>query len=309
MGLRDWTKAFRRPTPEVPRPEGYYAYTKQFDVAVTADRLDEVKGPLSPARKAEYDEACKVAWDGTLAWRTSIDIMALEASGRIQQAKTRAELENTVVTILIDHSGSMRGQKVLLSIVAVQVVTDLLARLGIKLEILGFTTMSWHGGLSRKLWKNSGKPEKPGRLCDLLHIIYESFDDPPHTAHRLLLNMLRSDLLRENVDGEAIEWACGRLMERTESDRIMIMLSDGAPVDDSTLAVNDANFLFDHLKQVVEETSRKVRFAQLSIGQGTSALFERQRSILTPVDLGSSLVSLIEETILEGPTQNSAEKP
>ena len=120
--------------------------------------------------------------------------------------------------------------------------------------------------------------------------------------------MLRSDLLRENVDGEAIEWAGGRLMERPESNRIMIMLSDGAPVDDSTLAVNDANFLFDHFKQVVAEISRKVCFAQLSIGQGTSALFERQRSILTPVDLGNSLVSLIEETVLEGPTQNSAEK-
>lgn len=147
MALRDWTKAFRRPKPEVPRPEGYYAYTKQFDVVVTADRLDEVKGPLSPARKAEYDEACKTAWDGTLAWRTRADIVALEASGRILLSKTRSELEDTVVTILIDHSGSMRGQKVLLSIVAVQVVTDFLARLGVKLEILGFTTMSWHGGL------------------------------------------------------------------------------------------------------------------------------------------------------------------
>jgi cobaltochelatase CobT len=308
LGLRDWTKAFATRKPESPRPEGYYAYTKQFDVVVAADQLNEVKEPLNPARKAEYDEACKVVWDGTLAWRTGADIMALEASGRILQAKTSGELEDTAVTILIDHSGSMRGQKVLLSIVAVQVVTDLLARLGIKLEILGFTTMSWHGGLSRKLWKNSGRPEKPGRLCDLLHIIYASFDDPPHTAHRLLLNMLRSDLLRENIDGEAIEWACGRLVKRPESNRIMIMLSDGAPVDDSTLSVNDANFLFDHLKQVVAETSRKVRFAQLSIGQGTSAIFERQRSILTPVDLGSALVSLIEETILEGPIQNSAGK-
>ena len=191
MGLSDWTKAFARRKPEIPRPEGYYAYTKQFDVVVTADRLNEVKEPLGAARKAEYDEACRVAWDGTLAWRTGADIMALEASGRIQQVKTRGELEDTVVTILIDHSGSMRGQKVLLSIVAVQVVTDLLVRLGVKLEILGFTTMSWHGGLSRKLWKNSGRPEKPSRLCDLLHIIYKSFDDPHHTAHRLLLNPFR----------------------------------------------------------------------------------------------------------------------
>ncbi|MEQ1949915.1 cobaltochelatase CobT-related protein [Mesorhizobium yinganensis] len=298
MGLRDWTKAFRRPKPAAHSVQGYHVFTKEFDVVVSADRLNTVKEAFSPARQAEYDHACRAAWEGTLAWRTVADIAALDAAGRIMQAKARTELESTAITILVDHSGSMRGQNILLAMVAVQVVADLLARLGVKLEILGFTTMSWHGGLSRKLWKNSGKPESPGRLCDLLHIVYKSFADSTHFSHRSLLNMLRPDLLRENVDGEAIEWASARLMERPEFGKIMIMLSDGAPVDDSTLSVNDTNFLFDHFKQVVAETSRKLCFAQVSIGHGTSTLFERQRSILTPVDLGVSLVSLIEETIL-----------
>jgi cobaltochelatase CobT len=303
LALRDWTKAFARRKPDEPDRHGYYVYTTQFDVVVTADQLDDAKGPLSAQVKAEYEQVRRLVWENTLAWRTVADIAALDSAARIQHAMSKDQLKDTAITLLVDHSGSMRGQNALLTVVAVDVVTDMLVRLGVQIEILGFTTMSWHGGLSRKLWKSSGRPKNPGRLCDLLHIIYKSFDDLPGPSRRALLNMFRPDLLKENVDGEAIEWASGRLLERPETNKIMIMLSDGAPCDDSTLSVNDANFLFDHFKQVVAETSRKVRFAQLSIGQGTSEIFERQRTIVTPTDLGVSLTSLIEEVLVDSSQQ------
>ena len=157
---------------------------------------------------------------------------------------------DTVVTLLIDNSGSMRGRPITVAATCADILARTLERCGVKVEILGFTTRAWKGGQSREAWLQAGKPASPGRLNDLRHIIYKSADAPWRRSRKNLGLMMREGLLKENIDGEALEWAHARLLARPEQRRILMMISDGAPVDDSTLSVNAGNFLEMHLRRV-----------------------------------------------------------
>jgi cobaltochelatase CobT len=178
------------------------------------------------------------------------------------------EFRDTVVTLLLDNSGSMRGRPISIAAICADVLARTLERCNVKVEILGFTTRAWKGGQAREKWLQEGRPQLPGRLNDLRHIIYKSADAPWRRARPNLGLMMKEGLLKENIDGEALEWAYRRLVNRREARRVLMVISDGAPVDDSTLSVNPANFLEKHLRDVIAMIERKKQVELLAIGIG-----------------------------------------
>ncbi len=175
---------------------------------------------------------------------------------------------DTVVTLLLDNSGSMRGRPISIAAACADVLARTLERCGVKVEILGFTTCAWKGGQSRKAWLEAGSPENPGRLNDIRHIIYKSANDPLRRTSKNLGLMLQGGLLKENIDGESLQWAYRRLLARNERRKILMMISDGAPIDDSTLSSNPAGFLERHLRQVIDEIENRSSVELLAIGIG-----------------------------------------
>ncbi|WP_112812064.1 cobaltochelatase subunit CobT [Ensifer sp.] len=198
---------------------------------------------------------------------------------------------DTVVTLLIDNSGSMRGRPITVAATCADILARTLERCGVKVEILGFTTKAWKGGQSREKWLASGKPQSPGRLNDLRHIIYKSADAPWRRARRNLGLMMREGLLKENIDGEALIWAHERLMARREQRRILMMISDGAPVDDSTLSVNPGNYLERHLRAVIEqiETRSPVELLAIGIGHDVTRYYRRAVTIVDADELAGAM--------------------
>ncbi|WP_293572613.1 cobaltochelatase subunit CobT [Phaeobacter sp.] len=178
------------------------------------------------------------------------------------------EFRDTVVTLLLDNSGSMRGRPISIAAICADVLARTLERCNVKVEILGFTTRAWKGGLAREAWLNDGRPQLPGRLNDLRHIIYKSADAPMRRTRANLGLMMKEGLLKENIDGEALEWAHRRMMGRQEARKILMVISDGAPVDDSTLSVNPANYLEKHLRDVIAMVERRKQVELLAIGIG-----------------------------------------
>ena len=229
------------------------------------------------------------------------DLAAVEAAARIRSTTSQDVLEDTVVSLLIDHSGSMRGQPILLAARAAMMASDLLQGLRIKQEVLGFTTARWKGGLSREKWLRSGRPHYPGRLNDVLHIIYCSAGQRLHARH--CATMLREELLKENLDGEAIEWAATRLRNREESRKFIIVVSDGAPVDDSTLLQNGAQYLENHLRGVIQQIAQAgdIQLSAIGIGHAVDRYYERSIIVATPDDLGTALLELIEQLVSTAP--------
>lgn len=212
-----------------------------------------------------------------------------------------SEFRDTVVTLLLDNSGSMRGRPIMVAALTADILARTLERCGVKVEILGFTTKAWKGGTSREDWVKAGKPAGPGRLNDLRHIIYKAADAPWRRARKNLGLMMREGLLKENIDGEALLWAHDRLMARPEHRRIMMVISDGAPVDDSTLSVNVGNYLERHLRQVIEfiETKSPVELIAIGIGHDVTRWYKRAVTIVDAEQLGGAiteqLASLFEE--------------
>ncbi|MEM1346604.1 MAG: cobaltochelatase subunit CobT [Pseudomonadota bacterium] len=195
------------------------------------------------------------------------------------------EFRDTVVTLLIDNSGSMRGRPISIAAITADVLARTLERCSVKVEILGFTTRAWKGGESREAWLAGGRPNNPGRLNDLRHIIYKPADAPWRRARRNLGLMMREGLLKENIDGEALEWAHRRLLARPEQRRILQVISDGAPVDDSTLSVNPSNYLEHHLREVIAMIERRRAVELLAIGIGHDVTRYYQRAVtLTDAD-------------------------
>jgi len=178
------------------------------------------------------------------------------------------EFRDTVVTLLLDNSGSMRGRPISIAAICADVLARTLERCNVKVEILGFTTRAWKGGMAREAWLNEGRPQQPGRLNDLRHIIYKSADAPWRRARENLGLMMKEGLLKENIDGEALEWAHRRMAARPEQRKILMVISDGAPVDDSTLSVNPANYLEKHLRDVIAMVERRKQVELLAIGIG-----------------------------------------
>lgn len=203
-----------------------------------------------------------------------------------------ANFRDTVVTLLLDNSGSMRGRPITVAATCADILARTLERCGVKVEILGFTTRAWKGGQARENWLQNGKPANPGRLNDLRHIIYKAADSPWRRSRRNLGLMMREGLLKENIDGEALEWAHGRLKARPEARRILMMISDGAPVDDSTLSVNSGNYLEKHLRAVIEdiETNSQVELIAIGIGHDVTRYYRRAVTIVDADELAGAMV-------------------
>jgi cobaltochelatase CobT len=212
-----------------------------------------------------------------------------------------ADFRDTVVTLLLDNSGSMRGRPIMVAACCADILARTLERCGVKVEILGFTTRAWKGGQAREQWLAAGKPGNPGRLNDLRHIVYKPADAPWRRSKRALALMMREGLLKENIDGEALAWAHRRLLARPERRQILMMISDGAPVDDSTLSVNTGCYLERHLRQVIEEieTRSGIELIAIGIGHDVTRYYRRAVTITDPSELAGAmtdkLVELFEE--------------
>jgi cobaltochelatase CobT len=202
------------------------------------------------------------------------------------------EFRDTVVTLLIDNSGSMRGRPISIAAISADIMARTLERCGVKTEILGFTTRAWKGGQSREDWLAAGRPPLPGRLNDLRHIIYKKADEPWRRARKNLGLMMREGLLKENIDGEALLWAHNRLIARNEERRILMVISDGAPVDDSTLSVNSGTYLERHLRQVIDwiENRSPVQLVAIGIGHDVTRYYKRAVTIMDADQLGGTMV-------------------
>jgi cobaltochelatase CobT len=207
------------------------------------------------------------------------------------------DFRDTVVTLLLDNSGSMRGRPITVAATCADILARTLERCGVKVEILGFTTRAWKGGQSREAWLAANKPQNPGRLNDLRHIVYKSADAPWRRARKNLGLMMREGLLKENIDGEALDWAHKRLLGRTEARKILMMISDGAPVDDSTLSVNPGNYLERHLRYVIEEieTRSPVELIAIGIGHDVTRYYRRAVTIVDAEELGGAMTEKLAE--------------
>jgi cobaltochelatase CobT len=218
---------------------------------------------------------------------------------------------DTVVTLLLDNSGSMRGRPITVAATCADILARTLERCGVKVEILGFTTRAWKGGQARETWLQAGKPANPGRLNDLRHIIYKSADAPWRRARKNLGLMMREGLLKENIDGEALDWAHKRLLGRPEQRRILMVISDGAPVDDSTLSVNPGNYLERHLRFIINEieTRSPVELIAIGIGHDVTRYYRRAVTIVDAEELGGVMTEKLAELFEENaapPTRGAA---
>ena len=295
----------------------YRVFATQFDEVVT---VEELCGPSELARlRAQLDQSL-VRFQGMIgrmanrlqrklmaqqqrSWSFDLDEGILDTArlSRIVVNPTTSlsfkqedetEFRDTVVTLLIDNSGSMRGRPIAVAAMSADILARTLERCGVKVEILGFTTRAWKGGQSREAWLRAGKPPSPGRLNDLRHIVYKPADAPWRRARRCLGLMLREGLLKENIDGEAILWAHHRLVARPEQRRILMVISDGAPVDDSTLSANPGNYLERHLREVIGwvEARSEVELTAIGIGHDVTRYYRRAVTISDPEQLGGAML-------------------
>ncbi len=318
----------RPPTPGRAEQRGsdYKAFTKKFDEIVAAEELcdpEELERLRSYLDKQLNNLSSVVA---RLANRLQRRLMAQQnrswefdlEEGMLDPARLArviidpqqplsfkqekdADFRDTVVSLLIDNSGSMRGRPITVAATCADILARTLERCGVKVEILGFTTRAWKGGQSREAWLQAGKPAAPGRLNDLRHIIYKSADAPWRRARKHLGLMMREGLLKENIDGEALDWAYRRLLARPEQRRILMMISDGAPVDDSTLSVNPGNYLEKHLRHVIEtiETRSPVELIAIGIGHDVTRYYRRAVTIVDAEELGGAMTEKLAELFSE----------
>ncbi len=312
----------RRERPVAEGEPPYRAFARQFDEEIDAEDLCDAS-ELSRLRQ-QLDQQLqnlqgvvsklanrlqrKLMAQQTRAWDFDLDEGLLDA-GRLARVvvnpmlalsykrERETDFRDTVVTLLIDNSGSMRGRPITVAAMCGDILARTLERCAVKVEVLGFTTRAWKGGSSRERWVAEGKPRNPGRLNDLRHIIYKSADAPWRRARKNLGLMLREGLLKENIDGEALLWAYRRLLVRTEHRRILMVISDGAPVDDSTLSVNPGNYLERHLRQVIAEIEGRdqVELIAIGIGHDVTRYYRRAVTIVDAEELGGTMMKKLTE--------------
>jgi cobaltochelatase CobT len=219
------------------------------------------------------------------------------------KAERDTDFRDTVVTLLLDNSGSMRGRPITIAAICGDILARTLERCGVKVEILGFTTRAWKGGKSREAWLEAGRPPNPGRVNDIRHIVYKAADEPWRHARRNLGLMMREGLLKENIDGEALQWAEKRLTARPENRRILMVISDGAPVDDSTQSVNAGNYLEAHLRQVIDEieTRSPIQLVAIGIGHDVTRYYRRAVTLLDAEELAGALTDELASLFDEEP--------
>ncbi len=314
-----------QPRRERPNPDDsavYRAYTRQFDEEISAedlcdpDELTRLRQQLDQQLQHLQGVISKLAnrlqrrlmAQQQRSWEFDLDEGLLDA-GRLSRVvvnplqalsyKQEQEMEfrDTVVTLLIDNSGSMRGRPITVAAMCGDILARTLERCAVKVEVLGFTTRAWKGGQSREKWVQDGKPRNPGRLNDLRHIIYKAADAPWRRARKNLGLMLREGLLKENIDGEALLWAYRRLIGRAEHRRILMVISDGAPVDDSTLSVNPGNYLEKHLREVIREVEARdqIELIAIGIGHDVTRYYRRAVTIVDAEELGGTMMKKLTE--------------
>jgi cobaltochelatase CobT len=305
-----------------PRGPDYRPFTPRFDETVSAEELcepeelDRLRGYLDKqlshlqgvvARLANRLQRRLMAQQNR-AWEFDLEEGQLDPA-RLSRIiidpmhplsfkyEKDMNFRDTVVTLLLDNSGSMRGRPITVAATCADILARTLERCGVKVEILGFTTRAWKGGQSREAWLAAGKPQNPGRLNDLRHIIYKSADAPWRRARKNLGLMMREGLLKENIDGEALDWAHKRLLARSEQRRILMMISDGAPVDDSTLSVNAGNYLERHLRFIIDEieTRSPVELIAIGIGHDVTRYYRRAVTIVDAEELGGAMTDKLAE--------------
>jgi cobaltochelatase CobT len=320
-----------------PRGPDYRAFTSKFDEMVAAEdlcepeELDRLRSYLDKqlshlqgvvARLANRLQRRLMAQQSR-SWEFDLEEGQLDP-GRLARividpmhplsfkAEKDTEFRDTVVTLLLDNSGSMRGRPITVAATCADILARTLERCGVKVEILGFTTRAWKGGQARENWLTAGKPANPGRLNDLRHIVYKSADAPWRRARKNLGLMMREGLLKENIDGEALDWAHKRLLGRSEQRKILMMISDGAPVDDSTLSVNPGNYLERHLRSVIEEieTRSPVELIAIGIGHDVTRYYRRAVTIVDAEELGGAMTEKLAELFEEhAATERSTPRP
>ncbi len=295
----------------------YRPYTTRFDQVVAAedlcdpDELTRLRSQLDQqlanlqgvvARLANRLQR-KLMAQQTRAWDFDLEEGMLD-TGRLARIvanpmhslsfkiEKETDFRDTVVSLLIDNSGSMRGRPISVAAMSADILARTLERCAVKAEVLGFTTRAWKGGQAREVWQAEGKPANPGRLNDLRHIVYKAADAPWRRARRNLGLMLREGILKENIDGEALLWAHERLMARSEQRRILMVISDGAPVDDSTLSANPGNYLEKHLREVIEwiEGRSPVELVAIGIGHDVTRYYRRAVTIMDAEELGGTML-------------------
>jgi cobaltochelatase CobT len=328
---RDAGEARRADAPwsNLPPMVDYHAFTMKFDETVKAEELcdlaelDRLRSYLDK-QLAHLQSAVgrlanrlqrRLMAQQSRAWDFDLEEGVIDAArlSRVVidplhplsfKAERDTDFRDTVVTLLLDNSGSMRGRPITVAATCADILARTLERCGVKVEILGFTTRAWKGGQSREAWLQAGKPTSPGRLNDLRHIIYKAADAPWRRARRNLGLMMREGLLKENIDGEALTWAHGRLVARPEQRKILMMISDGAPVDDSTLSVNPGNYLERHLRHVIEEieTRSPVELIAIGIGHDVTRYYRRAVTIVDAEELAGAMTEKLAELFDERPS-------
>lgn len=301
---------------------GYRAFTTQYDEVIEAERL--CAGDELARLRYQLDQLLanmeglvtrlanrlqrRLLAKQTRAWQFDLEEGLLDC-GRLARVvvdpvhplsfkqEKETQFRDTVVSLLIDNSGSMRGRPIAVAAMCADILARTLERCGVKVEILGFTTRAWKGGSSRERWVASGRPRLPGRLNDLRHVVYKAADQPWRRTRRNLGLMLREGLLKENIDGEALLWAYGRLLVRPEQRRILMVISDGAPVDDATLSANPGNYLERHLKECIQriEADGRVELTAIGIGHDVTRYYRRAVTLVDVEDLGGAMLHNLAE--------------
>ncbi|WP_299193411.1 cobaltochelatase subunit CobT [uncultured Erythrobacter sp.] len=311
-----------RPQTDIPGGLDYNAYTERFDEEIEApelcdaEELDRLRAYLDSQLTGLQGVVTRLAnrlqrrlmaqqnrsWDfdqeeGVLDAARLSRVIVSPGTALSYKVERDIDFKDTIVTLLIDNSGSMRGRPISIAAISADILARTLERCGVKTEILGFTTRAWKGGQSREAWLADGKPPTPGRLNDLRHIIYKQADEPWRRARRNLGLMMREGLLKENIDGEALLWAHSRLMYRPEERRILMVISDGAPVDDSTLSVNSAGYLEAHLRGVIDwiEKVSPVQLVAIGIGHDVTRYYRRAVTIMDVEQLGGTIMEQLAE--------------
>jgi cobaltochelatase CobT len=306
-----------RPLSDLPPGMDYAPWTEKYDEIISAtelcddDELVRLRAFLDQQLTSLQGAVTKLAnrlqrrlmaqqnrsWDfdqeeGMLDAARLARVVSNPAHSLSYKIERETDFRDTVVTLLIDNSGSMRGRPISIAAISADIMARTLERCGVKTEILGFTTRAWKGGQCRESWLAAGRPANPGRLNDLRHIIYKEADEPWRRARKNLGLMMREGLLKENIDGEALLWAHNRLIARPEERRILMVISDGAPVDDSTLSVNHGAYLENHLRRVIEwiENRSPVQLVAIGIGHDVTRYYKRAVTIMDAEQLGGTMV-------------------
>jgi cobaltochelatase CobT len=312
----------RRDKPLADNENAYKPFTRAFDEEIEAEdlcdpeELSRLRQQLDQQLQHLQGVVAKLAnrlqrrlmAQQTRSWDFDLDEGILDA-GRLARVvinpmlalsykrERDTEFRDTVVTLLIDNSGSMRGRPITVAAMCGDILSRTLERCAVKVEVLGFTTRAWKGGQARERWVAEGKPRNPGRLNDLRHIVYKNADAPWRRARKNLGLMLREGLLKENIDGEALAWAYRRLLQRSEHRRILMVISDGAPVDDSTLSVNPGNYLEKHLRETIREIENRgaVELVAIGIGHDVTRYYRRAVTIVDAEELGGTMMKKLTE--------------